>query len=152
MAAKRRQYSDNDKAAALAALDANNGNVYKTARQLGIGRTTLENWARGRGVNHDVPELRRVKKTELADTLEQVAETYAAHLLEPTTIMKTSAKDAAITVGTAIDKMRLLRGLPTEIVAVIPLLVQALQDNGLDASDVFNAMLARLHAHSKQSA
>lgn len=149
--ATRRQFSDNDKAAALAALDANGGNVYRTAKQLGIGRTTLENWAKGRGVNHDVPELRQVKKRELADKLELVAHRYSNHLLKKSTVTETSAKDAAITVGTAIDKMRLLRGLPTEIVAVLPPLVQALQDAGMQPADVFNAMLARLHANSKQS-
>jgi len=45
----------------------------------------------------------------------------------------------------------LLRGLPTEIIQVIPPLVQALEDAGLKPAEVFNAMLARLHAHSQQS-
>lgn len=149
--AARRQFSDNDKATALAALDANGGNVYKTARELGIGRTTLEGWAKGRGVNHAMPELRQVKKRELADKLELVAHRYTNHLLMKSTVTETSAKDSAITVGTAIDKMRLLRGLPTEIVAVLPPLVQAIKDAGLEPSDVFNAMLARLHADSKRT-
>lgn len=148
--ASRRQFSDNDKAAALAALDANGGNVYRTAKEIGVPRSTLQEWANGR-VNHDVPELRHLKKGELAEKLEQVAHAYTDHLLTKSTIVGTGAKDAAVTVGTAIDKMRLLRGLPTEIVAVLPPLVQALEEAGMKPSDVFNAMLARLHAHSKQS-
>jgi hypothetical protein len=36
----RRSYSDEQKAVALAGLDANTGNVARTARQLGLPRTT----------------------------------------------------------------------------------------------------------------
>lgn len=147
----RRQFSDNDKAAALAALDANGGNVYRTAQQLGIGESTLRGWASGRGTHPEIADLREVKKIELADKLEQVAYKYTDHLLRDDTVLKTGAKDAAVTVGTAIDKMRLLRGLPTEIIQVLPPLVQALQDAGLQPADVFNAMLAELHAHNKQT-
>lgn len=41
----RRQYSDNDKAAALAALDANGGNVRGTAKQLKLSHATLQRWS-----------------------------------------------------------------------------------------------------------
>lgn len=152
MVQQRRSFSDNDKAAALAALDANGGNVYKTAKELGVSYSTLHSWSNGVGVNSDVSAVRDEKKIELADKLEAVANRYADHLLEDATVLKTGAKDAAITVGTAIDKMRLLRGLPTEIIQVIPPLVQAIQDAGLQPADVFNAMLAELHAHNKRTA
>ena len=43
----RRRYTDNERAAALTALAANCGNVERTARELGIPRKTLAQWARG---------------------------------------------------------------------------------------------------------
>lgn len=149
--ATKRQYSDSNKASALAILDANGGNLSKTSRETGVPISTIKEWRDGR-VNPDVTDIRNVKKIELADKLEEVANAYTDHLLRDETINKTGAKDAAVTVGTAIDKMRLLRGLPTEIIQVLPPLVSALEDAGLNPSEVFNAMLARLHADRKQSA
>ena len=40
----RRSYSDAERAEALAVLDANAGNVERTARHLGLPRKTLEGW------------------------------------------------------------------------------------------------------------
>jgi transcriptional regulator of acetoin/glycerol metabolism len=45
---RRPRRGDECRAAALAALEANRGNVARTARQLGLPRKTLEGWARGR--------------------------------------------------------------------------------------------------------
>lgn len=52
------RYSDADKSAALAVLKANNGNVKRTAIQLGIPRKTLSGWASGRGVIAELPDLK----------------------------------------------------------------------------------------------
>ena len=110
--ASRRSYSDAERAEALAALDANGGDVSKTARQLGIPRVTLLGWASGR-VHPSVSELRQSKKEGLADRLEAVAH----QLLD---LFPDKAKDAnlqqvATSFGIAIDKMRLLREQPTSI-------------------------------------
>jgi hypothetical protein len=140
----KRQYSDEDKAAALATLDMNGGNLSKTAKKFGIAISTLQSWRDGRGTNTSVTNMRNVKKGELADKLEQVAHAYTDHLLSPVTINDTGAKDAAVTVGTAIDKMRLLRGLPTEIISVVPQLVDALKSAGLDPVQAFNDMIMEL--------
>jgi hypothetical protein len=58
---KRRHYSDEDRAEALAVLDANAGNLKRTARDLGIPRATLQEWAGGR-VSAAVPELRHQER------------------------------------------------------------------------------------------
>ncbi len=44
----KRRYSDQEKAEALAALDANGGNLLKTSEQIGIPRQTIQEWASGR--------------------------------------------------------------------------------------------------------
>lgn len=145
----KRQYSDNDKAAALAALDANGGNVNQTASQLGVPRKTLEDWHKGRAVNTDVAEIRQDKKEELADVFERVARKYLAHAESDTVVTDASGKDAIVSAATAVDKMRLLRNLPTEIVQVIPQIQEIyllLQSHGKDPAAVFNAMIAKLHA------
>ena len=57
--ASRKEYSDEEKVRALAALAAGGGDVSRTARQLGIPRRTLRDWAdaaraRGSGVGQAV--------------------------------------------------------------------------------------------------
>lgn len=108
----RRQYSDNDKAAALAALDTNDGNVYKTAQQLGIPRKTLESWANNAGVNDDVANLRQHKKGEIADRLEDLVHQLIDAM--PGKIGDANLQQAATTLGIAVEKIQLLRGKPTD--------------------------------------
>lgn len=107
----RRRYSDSDKAAALAALDANDGNTHKTAKQLNIPRTTLERWVEGR-VSDDVPHLRQHKKRELHESLEELA--YKLVAVMPEKIDEANLQQSAVALGVVIEKMQLLRGDPTE--------------------------------------
>jgi len=107
----RRQYSDNDKATALAALDANGGNVNKTANMLGIPASTLTEWRDGR-VNPEVTEVRGRKKEELAGRLVEIA-----HLLidaMPDKIKDSNLQQAATTLGITVEKIQLLDGKATE--------------------------------------
>jgi len=110
----KRQYSDSEKAEALALLDANERNISKTSRQCGIPAKTLENWAKGRGAHPEVAKMGEVKKRELADKLEELAHQIID--AAPDKIEKAGLKDAMIAAGTAIDKMQLLRGKPTAII------------------------------------
>jgi hypothetical protein len=104
---RRRSYSDEEWATALAALDGNGGNRQRTARQLGIPRKTLATWASG-AVHPVVADLRHQKKRELADALEQVA----CRLLDaiPSKLEGASLLELAISLGILVDKMLLLRG------------------------------------------
>jgi transposase-like protein len=111
----KRQYSDNDKATALAVLDANQGNVKGTARQLSIPHKTLDEWAKGRNQHPEVAVLRTDKKQELHGLFEQVARLYLGQAMEEATIKKTSGKDSVIAAATATDKMRLLTEQATSI-------------------------------------
>lgn len=108
----RRGYSDQQRAEALAALDANEGNLSETARDTGIPRQTLQEWQRGR-VPEGVPELRQEKKQSLADRLEALAHTLIDVM--PEKAADASLQQVATSFGIAVDKMRLLRGEPTSI-------------------------------------
>jgi len=104
----KRQYSDEDKATALSAVDANGGNVKLTARQLGIPHKTLDDWAKGRNQNPTVADLRTKKRGSLADKFE-----HLAHLLVdamPGKIAQATLSQCAITSGIAVDKAVRLRG------------------------------------------
>lgn len=108
---ERRQYSDNDKATALAALDANGGNVKLTAEQLQIPRKTLSQWQDGR-VNNDVAQLRHQKGVELKDLIR--AELEAIMIALPTKRKDATYAQLATAAGIFTDKMRLLEDKSTQ--------------------------------------
>lgn len=112
----RRGYSDEEKAEALAALDANGGNVHGTARLLGIPDSTLDGWAKERGTSPQVPALREVKKGTLAEKFD----TLAHRLLDVAVDDEEGMRKAGVLPRTlaacaAVDKKRLLTEQPTQI-------------------------------------
>jgi transposase-like protein len=117
-AAKRQKaYSDDDRATTLAALDANAGNVSRTARQLSIPASTITEWRDGR-VHPEVTTSREVKKKELAEKLEEVAHALTGNLMtraESELSILVPMKDVATSLGIVVDKMQLLKGKPTAI-------------------------------------
>lgn len=110
----QRDYSSTEKAAALAALEANNGNLRRTARALKVPKSTLERWKKNQ-INPEVSRLRSQEKQNLADAIESVVWEIVGAM--PEKIEKAGLKDSAIAVGTGIDKFRLLRDQPTSITA-----------------------------------
>lgn len=103
----KRHYSDKQKAATLAILDANDGNVSKTSRDTGIPRKTITEWRDGRHPD-DVARIRQEKKRDLAESLELIAHTLVGSL--NVKIETANLQQAATTLGIVIDKMQLLRG------------------------------------------
>lgn len=110
----RRKYSDEDKATALAALDANGGNVKRTATELEIPRITLLGWADGRGVHPVVSELQQEKRGALAERLEEIAHKIVDIL--PDKLQDATLQQCATSLGIIVDKRQLLMGKPTGIV------------------------------------
>jgi hypothetical protein len=115
MAGRKRTYTDSEKATALAALDANEGNVSGTAKQTGIPRKTLDQWSKERFVNVDVANIRQVKKRELSLELEDLAYTIAGVMPHFAHSPFNKINELSTALGTVIDKMRLLRGESTVI-------------------------------------
>jgi len=110
----RRSYSDEDKAVALAALEANGGNKQRTAKDLCIPKSTLTEWANGSGAKNAETELRHQKKADLANELEAIAHQLAGAMGDK--IANANLQQTATSLGITIDKMQLLRGKPTGIV------------------------------------
>lgn len=108
----KRRYSDEERAEALAAVDANGGNVQATADQLGIPGPTVDYWKRG-NVHPQVLEIHNENRLPLADRLEDLAHLLADSL--PDKIPDANLQQAATSMAIAIDKMRLLREQPTSI-------------------------------------
>ncbi len=106
-------HSDNRKAEALAALDANAGNVAKTARQLGIPRKTLGEWAQNRHCNADVAEIRQHVKEALADRMESLLGTIVDAMIAKADDAKFS--ELSFGVEKITTSMQLLRGEATQI-------------------------------------
>ncbi|HEX8097836.1 MAG TPA: hypothetical protein VF507_07355 [Pyrinomonadaceae bacterium] len=111
--AKKRNYSDNDKAEALAALDANGGDLKHTSKLLRIPLSTLTDWSKNRGINQQVTDFREDKKKDLAGKLEELA--HKCVDLLPEKLPFASVRDLAGALIVAVDKMRLLKGEPTAI-------------------------------------
>jgi hypothetical protein len=110
----RREYTDAEKASALAALDANGGNVRHTARQLDIPETSLREWSKGRN-GPPGADLCAQKKKELGEGLEDLARQLIGGLSDPAKIKATKLTDLAVALGIAVDKMRLVRDQATQI-------------------------------------
>ena len=113
MSRKRRRYTDDDRATALAVLDSNNGNIARTARETGISQSTLRDW---RDDPHpDTAELRDQKRASLGALWEEVARAYIARALTEAAVKDTGAQSAITVAAIATDKLQLLSGKPTEI-------------------------------------
>lgn len=110
---KRRRYSDNDKATALAALDANEGNLYKTARQLNISISTLQSWANASEDKAEKLEpLRNRKRKELHEVLRDLA--YQITSVIPDKLNDANLQQTSVSLGIVLEKMQLLEGKATE--------------------------------------
>ena len=113
MSRKRRRYTDDDRATALAVLDSNAGNIARTARETGISQSTLRGW---RDDPHPgTAELRDQKRAALSELWEEVARTYIQRALNDAVVNDTGAQSAITVAAIATDKKQLLSGNPTEI-------------------------------------
>lgn len=109
----KRCYSDEERANALATLKANGGKVSLTARQLGIPEVTLRQWASG--LRHpEAMQMSESKSALLADHLEEVA--FKLVKAMPKKIEKAGLQQVAVSLGISVEKVKLLRGEPTEII------------------------------------
>lgn len=112
--AKRRFYSDHDRANTLLALDANEGNLSATARTTGIPLTTIKGW-RDSPQPH-IAELRNGKKPDLAELFHTLA-FKSAGILDHR-LSQRDSKDIPIPhltalAGVATEKWLLLTGQET---------------------------------------
>lgn len=111
-----KRYSDEQKAAALAALKSNGGNLFRTSHEVKIPLGTLNNWAKDtREPVENFAKLQTEKEEGLAELCETVARKYLNQAGDPHVVSATPGNLAMTAAGIAIDKSRLLREQATFI-------------------------------------
>lgn len=93
--------------------------------------------------------------TELDELFERAARKFVNHALRDELLIWTSSKDAIIAAGVAVDKMRLLRDLPTEIIGAAPVLTELaefLKEHNLDMSAAVRQFLDAMKAKAETDA
>lgn len=109
----RRDWTDEERGAALAVLAANGGNALRTAQQTGVPRQTLQRWASGEAVTPETEAACERAKCDLAEGVEEVLWGALDALAGKVTEM--NGRDLSIAVGILSEKLLLLRGQPTVI-------------------------------------
>lgn len=146
------KYSDDYRAQVITMLDAAGYSENKTKAVIEVfhylnGRVpkrTLYRW--GNRENRPAPaKLVTEKKGDLADALESLIWQLVEHATDQDTIDAMSGREASTSIGIYVDKVRLLRGLPTEIVAIMPDFVEALQTAGKDPKEFMSRVIDRIN-------
>lgn len=166
------RYTDEQKAIAVATVRASGGAV--TDQSLAdvrlvlnsptLSLSTLDAWLRNAHYEPSETDFDSTSRNRTASgprfdpnaaAIEQWRQTrinYLKRANEPSAVVWTEGKDAVAAAERAQKMEQLLSGLPTEIIGILPDLLAAMERRGLNASDVFNTMLARLNAKAVQDA
>lgn len=155
MTKKRIRYTDKFRASAIVMLEAAGypqriGALTEVSRKLNVPLPTLTRWYT-RQQSPPPNELVISTRVNMADELEAIVWKMMHHVKRDDVIDEMGGRETSQSIGVLIDKMRLLRGLPTEIVAVIPDVVQALQSMGQDPVSVFQRIIDRAAQEQAQT-
>ena len=118
-------YTEQQRADALIALEANRGNIKQTANQLGIGEATLHRWIDENSENGDIKSEIALAATELIPStregfitrLTNLRDKHLEHLENNYTDL--TARETVVSLGILIDKVELLEGNATSRTAVV---------------------------------
>lgn len=157
------KYSDTDKILAIQVINRYDGNVSQALDEIRkllqnktIAHSTVYRWWVSRA---DFASLQDDKKNEapiddnwakktLDDYFEKIAYTYLDQAVDPDVVAKTSGNQAVMTAAVAVDKMRLLRNLPTEIVSIMPDLMASIKALGKDPYQFLQLLKDKLDKES----
>jgi transposase-like protein len=105
-----RDYSPEDKYTALAALDINGGNVYRTAIAYDIPYSTLRAWAQEREARGAGPsKLEKERRGSLAAKIEDKLH-LTVESITPEVVQRATLSQRGVFIGILTDKLRTLRG------------------------------------------
>ncbi len=110
-----RQYSDEEIGTALAVLDYYSGNALRTARELGIPRMTLVEWAKREKLPPGVVSVRQRKREEFAHLSDEAAE-WVITSITRSDVRKAGLRDKVVAYGILRDKSAQDRGELTQVV------------------------------------
>lgn len=123
-----------------AGYPANAHAIVDLAEHIHVPERTLRRWFTGES-NPPPDKTVRTEKKELADLFEDAARIYLSHGVEPEVVAEVSGQSSLTSAAIAVDKMQLLRGLPTEIIALLPAVMKALTEAGYNPAQVFNDLI-----------
>ena len=114
--AKKRVYTDEDRARVKTVLEVNDGNVKRTSRDTGVAEQTVRDWKK-QWERGGLPEKVRAALPAVAEATtneyEAVVNKAVQRTLELLDDDKLKARDAAWIAGVFTDKLRLIRGEAT---------------------------------------
>lgn len=117
MARSRRTYDDRDRAAVFAELTVNDGNVYRTSKNLGIPNTTVkrwkEEWERG-GVPEEVQTALIPVVTDFLEDTTRIRNKLLAKIEELLDQDRMTPAQVATAFGILTDKIRAYENIPTQ--------------------------------------
>ena len=148
------KYDDKFKASAVITLQAAGypDNPYKLeeiAKKIGVSSRTLRRWYNNE-VGAPPADVVRQEKRDMADDLRKLFFKLIDHAMDDDTISEMTGQQAVTSMGIVFDKMRLLLGLPTQIVGIMPDLMQSFDRAGIDATDFFMKAKARADAIAEE--
>ena len=157
-------YTEHQRALALEILARHDGQVTSVAlddiRKLlespDLPRATVWRWLQRDATDKKnvTPEAKAKAAETLDDMFEATARQYLKHAQKENVVNRMDGKSAVIAAATSVDKMRLLRDLPTEIIGVMPTLtaiIDLLNERNKSAGDLFQAMLDELVAEKQEA-
>lgn len=105
-------------------------------------KQTIKNWFDG---TFNPPPSKKLddKKGDMLGSMNEWAWVLMEHGKNPETVSEMTGQQAATSFGIILDKIRLLQGLPTQIVAVLPEFVSTMQQVGEDPEHILRRMIER---------
>lgn len=112
----RRVYTERDQARAAVLLQGNQGNITRTARDLGIPKGTVQDWKRKwemEGYPEKVEEVLPAVREAVLDDFKRIVTLSVVNLLEALETNRVPTKELSWIALNFTDKIRLIQGEPT---------------------------------------
>ncbi len=149
----KRFYTDTEKTLACEIINRYDGEVTKEAlasirealEAPALNKSTVYRWWQSRSVATESQPIKKevanMINQKLDEQFEAVAQRMLKRAIDPDVIDSMKGRDLVISAATAVDKMRLLRDLPTEIIKLWPGFMEAAETLGMTPADLFNAII-----------
>ncbi len=124
-----------------------------------VGKTTVHSWFKKSGNSEigtiqktgtDSEPLEDIAALTLDRMFEKIAQRYLVNAYKASKVEEMDGKALVTAAAIAVDKMRLLRDLPTEIVTVLPDFLQALRSIGYEPNIFIQQVIQKAHDRQLQ--
>ncbi len=152
----RRRYTVAERALALEILARHDGvvtlDVIRDVREVlgapDLPKMTIYRWSHNdvTDLKKNEPEVKEKASRALDELFESVARKYTEHALQDGVVGKANAAQLMTAAGIAVDKMRLLRGMPTEIVHSVVEFVEVARRKNLDPLEIMRRAINKMES------